>query len=105
MLTSPRVEREWPFSRLVSASDVYPQVEQNEQLFLQGIIDTAFEEDGAWVLVDYKTDKVRNADELRQHYRLQLRIYKEALEQLTGMPVKETYIYSFRLREAVRLDV
>lgn len=105
MLTSPRVEREWPFSRLVSASDVYPQVEQNEQLFLQGIIDTAFEEDGAWVLVDYKTDKVRNADELRQRYRLQLRIYKEALEQLTGMPVKETYIYSFRLREAVRLDV
>ncbi len=45
--------------------------------------------------------RVANGDELRKRYASQLTIYREALATLTGEPVKETYIYSFRLREAV----
>ena len=101
MLAAPQTAKEWPFSMLYDANRVYDHVETGEKLFLQGIIDTAFREDDGWVLVDYKTDRVANGDELRKRYASQLTIYREALATLIGEPVKETYIYSFRLREAV----
>lgn len=103
LIASERVERELPFSMLFDGNRVYPDVEKGERLFLQGIIDTAFVEDGQWVLVDYKTDRVKSGDELIRRYKIQMDLYKEALETLTDMPVKASYIYSFRLHEAVLL--
>lgn len=103
LIASKRVERELPFSMLFDGSRVYPDVESGERLFLQGIIDTAFVEDDQWVLVDYKTDRVKSGDELIRRYKIQMDLYKEALETLTNMPVKASYIYSFRLHEAVLL--
>ena len=103
LIASERVERELPFSMLFDGNRVYPDVEKGERLFLQGIIDTAFVEDGQWVLVDYKTDRVKSGDELIRRYKIQMDLYKEALERLTNMPVKASYIYSFRLHEAVLL--
>ena len=103
LIASKRVERELPFSMLFDGNRVYPGVENGERLFLQGIIDTAFVEDNQWVLVDYKTDRVKSGDELIRRYKIQMDLYKEALERLTGMPVKASYIYSFRLHEAVLL--
>ncbi len=103
LIASKRVERELPFSMLFDGNRVYPDVENGERLFLQGIIDTAFVEDDQWVLVDYKTDRVKSGDELIRRYKIQMDLYKEALERLTNMPVKASYIYSFRLHEAVLL--
>ena len=103
LIASKRVERELPFSMLFDGNRVYPDVEKGERLFLQGIIDTAFVEDGQWILVDYKTDRVKSGDELIRRYKIQMDLYKEALETLTNMPVKASYIYSFRLHEAVLL--
>lgn len=103
LIASKRVERELPFSMLFDGNRVYPDVENGERLFLQGIIDTVFVEDDQWVLVDYKTDRVKSGDELIRRYKIQMDLYKEALERLTNMPVKSSYIYSFRLHEAVLL--
>lgn len=100
LLTAQRVERELPFSMLFPANRVYPEMLDGEDLFLQGIIDTAFLEEGAWVLVDYKTDRL-DEESLVERYRIQLMLYKEALERLTPYPVKEVYIYSFRLERAI----
>ena len=100
LLTAQRVERELPFSMLFPANRVYPEMLDGEELFLQGIIDTAFLEGGSWVLVDYKTDRLDEED-LVGRYRIQLMLYKEALERLTPYPVKEVYIYSFRLERAI----
>lgn len=103
LIASKRVERELPFSMLFDGNRVYLDVENGERLFLQGIIDTVFVEDDQWVLVDYKTDRVKSGDELIRRYKIQMDLYKEALERLTNMPVKASYIYSFRLHEAVLL--
>lgn len=103
LIASKRVERELPFSMLFDGNRVYPDVENGERLFLQGIIDTAFVEDDQWVLVDYKTDRVKSGDDLIRRYKIQMDLYKEALETLTNMSVKASYIYSFRLHEAVLL--
>jgi len=104
LINAKRIERELPFSMLFEGKRVYDTLEDGENLFLQGIIDTAFEEDGEWVLVDYKTDRVTSGEELIKRYKIQMDLYKEALQRLTGMPVKACYIYSFRLHDAIIVD-
>ena len=104
LIHAKRIERELPFSMLFDGKRVYDTLEDGENLFLQGIIDTAFEEDGEWVLVDYKTDRVKSGGDLIKRYKIQMDLYKEALQRLTGMPVKASYIYSFRLHDAIIID-
>ena len=104
LINAKRIERELPFSMLFEGKRVYDTLEDGETLFLQGIIDTAFEEDGEWVLVDYKTDRVKSGEDLIKRYKIQMDLYKEALQRLTGMPVKACYIYSFRLHDAISID-
>ena len=104
LINAKRIEREMPFSMLFEGKRVYDTLEDGENLFLQGIIDTAFEEDGEWVLVDYKTDRVKSGEDLIKRYKIQMDLYKEALQRLTGMPVKASYIYSFRLHDAIIID-
>ena len=104
LINAKRIERELPFSMLFEGKRVYDTLEDGEDLFLQGIIDTAFEEDGEWVLVDYKTDRVKSGEDLIKRYKIQMDLYKEALQRLTGMPVKACYIYSFRLHDAISID-
>ena len=104
LINAKRIERELPFSMLFDGKRVYDTLEDGENLFLQGIIDTAFEEDGEWILVDYKTDRVKSGEDLIKRYKIQMDLYKEALQRLTGMPVKACYIYSFRLHDAISID-
>ena len=104
LINAKRIERELPFSMLFEGKRVYDTLEDSENLFLQGIIDTAFEEDGEWILVDYKTDRVKSGEDLIKRYKIQMDLYKEALQRLTGMPVKASYIYSFRLHDAISID-
>ncbi|MFQ9985191.1 MAG: PD-(D/E)XK nuclease family protein [Lachnospiraceae bacterium] len=88
----------------IRAQEVYEEAaEDAEPLLVQGIIDAYFEENGQWILVDYKTDHVnhRNGKELlKKRYEMQLRYYAKALSSLTGKPVSERVIYSFALGEA-----
>ncbi len=80
---------------------------EDETLLVQGIIDAWFEEDGELVVVDYKTDRMDGDDRetarrrLSERYRAQLDYYQAALEMSTGKRVKERYIYSFSLEEAI----
>lgn len=75
-------------------------------LMVQGIIDCCFEEDGQYVIVDYKTDHVEpeNADDiLRKRYSRQLALYSEALEQISNVKVKECIIYSVSVSREIKL--
>ena len=75
----------------------------DETVLIQGVIDVFFYEDGELVIADYKTDRVENADELIKRYRTQLDYYQRALEQITGVHVKERLIYSFALAREISL--
>ena len=72
-------------------------------VLVQGIIDAWFIEDGEIVLLDYKTDRVEDEETLLRRYRLQLELYKRALEAATNKKVKEVYIYSFDLGSVIKL--
>ncbi|MCU1384752.1 MAG: addA 1 [Acidobacteria bacterium] len=53
---------------------------------IEGIVDLAFEEAGAWTVVDYKTDReIAGHGEAR--YRRQVALYAAAIAQATGQPV------------------
>ena len=100
MLITPALEREYRFTVEIPASSVdstlmFPYSE--EQVILQGAIDCMFEENGRIVIVDYKTDRVKDPLKLAELYKEQLRLYKLAVEQITGKLVSQCLLYSFEL--------
>lgn len=101
-LKKHRLFKEQPFILAVDAHMLGSEYPYGEKVLIQGIIDVYFEEDGEIVILDYKTDKVSNGEELLQRYRTQLDYYEEAVERLTGMRVKEKVLYSFACMEEIK---
>ena len=60
-------------------------------------------EDGALVIVDYKTDRVRDSAVLRERYKEQLSLYRRALSETLSLPIKETLLYAFYTGETVEV--
>jgi len=103
------LKREVPFHMEISSTDIDKslpvEIYGDEQIMLQGIIDCYFEENGQIILVDYKTDFVKNGEvnSLIDKYKSQLDYYAKALEVTLGVDVKERYLYSFSTDEAVEV--
>ena len=76
---------------------------ENSDSILKGIIDLAFQEEDGFVLVDYKTDTVSSSEELADSYREQLLLYRGALQCITGMPVRQCYLYSTHLQKSIEV--
>ncbi|MFI3201110.1 MAG: helicase-exonuclease AddAB subunit AddA [Eubacteriales bacterium] len=91
--------KEQPFVISLPANEVEAHFSKNESILLQGIVDAYFEEEGELVIVDYKTDLIRNIEQLRERYEIQVKYYAKSLAQLTGKVVKEILLYSFALDE------
>ena len=104
---SGRSRREQPFVMGLTAEEAGLSKEITDRILIQGIIDVYFEEEDGLVLLDYKTDYVRYGMEqtLVDRYRVQLEQYARALEQLTGMKVREQIIYSFALDKHIPVPV
>lgn len=103
---SPSVMREKKFAILVPAGnydDTLPDNLKNEPVLIQGIADCVFEEDGELIILDYKTDRTKDEDELKERHRLQLETYSKALKTALGIPVKEAYIYAFSLDKEIKV--
>lgn len=108
VLQARRVYREMPFNLMYPAAALFAGLdESDEQLLLQGVIDLYFEEDDELVLVDYKTDHItpQNRVPIIDHYQVQVKLYKQALESILGKGVKASYLYLFDCNEEVRLDI
>lgn len=98
------LHREQQFVLGVPANQLQERWKTDEPVMVQGIIDAYFYEEGKIILVDYKTDRVSPGMEgkLLEKYRVQLTYYAKALEQLTGVPVAEQYLYSFAIQKELR---
>lgn len=91
------LHREQPFVLGISAGRLGADYPADEKVLIQGIIDVYFIENGKIVLLDYKTDVIESMEALWKRYAAQMDYYAEALEDLTGLPVGERLLYSFRL--------
>ncbi len=76
-------------------------------IITRGVIDLLFEEADGWVIVDYKTDDISEADVTGavEYYRPQLNGYTQSWQQCTGMKTCEQGLYFTRIDryEAVSL--
>lgn len=105
---SPKLMREKKFAVLKPAGlfdPTLPSPLSEENVLIQGIVDCAFEEDGALIVLDYKTDRVKEPETLVALYQDQIQTYCQALETCTGMPVKEAYLYSFALDREIPVPI
>ena len=97
LLQSPRVEREWAFDLRLQPADArrLAGLETAEPVMVQGVIDACFLEDGAWVIVDYKSGRDDEA------YHRQIRLYAHALAAITQKPVKEAAVFLLQSGAAI----
>ena len=77
---------------------------RDRTLEVQGVIDLAVRKDGAWTIVDYKTD-IQRSDEsveqfrarLKEEYTPQITAYAKVMEQFSGERVDRLYLCSIPL--------
>ena len=80
------------------------------QVLVQGTIDCYYRKDGGWVLVDYKSNYIdkdaleAEMQRLREEYLPQLALYREALEGVTGVPVRKAVLYLFGIDKEISID-
>jgi ATP-dependent exoDNAse (exonuclease V) beta subunit len=58
---------------------------------IEGVVDLAYEHDGQWVVIDFKTD-VEIGNEGLERYRRQVGFYAAAIERATGKPARGTLL-------------
>lgn len=100
-----QLHREIPFT--LSIED-----EEGDSQIVQGILDCLFQdEQGHWVLLDYKTDKILPSfkdepfltNEMNKRYGVQLRIYSEAIESILQVTVDEKVLYLYNAQKEIYL--
>ena len=95
---------------LKNATEVYKEYEfvlNDEKIspsLIQGVIDLFYvTQDGRVILVDFKTDRLTKDEEFIDRYKIQLDIYKEAINTLTDKKVDKSYIYSFNMNKMIEV--
>ena len=92
------VHKEQPFYVNIPAKDVVSEAGNSKKnILVQGIIDLYYiDKNDNLVLIDFKTDYISNEpnakEKILEKYKVQLEIYKTALEQALGRKVNKTAI-------------
>ena len=63
--------------------------------YVNGQIDLIFEKEDEIILIDFKTDRIKRDDA----YKMQLTIYKKAIEEALGKKVSKSLIYWYNFKE------
>lgn len=98
MFSSNKIHREIKVSSFVQANEIY-DTEYEDAVLIQGIADCVFEENDGLVLVDYKTDRIKDEQELLSRYEKQIMFYKNAVSKTLKKNVKSAVLYSFYLNK------
>ena len=107
------IEREKPFYIMIPAKEIYElekeksaiNQDNNDKILVQGIIDLYYiNKENELILLDYKTDFANDENELVDKYKVQLEIYKRALEKALGRKVDKVYIYSLYLQKIIEIN-
>ena len=94
--SAKEIYKEQPFYINIPAKDVYDDA-NDEMILVQGIIDLYYINDkNELILVDYKTDYIPKGKtvNLEEKYRVQLDLYKKALENSLKRKVDKAMIYA-----------
>lgn len=104
-----QVKREVPFSLLLPAGQLFPDLAKvSEDILVHGIIDGFLVTPKDVYLFDYKTDYIQAGNavkekQLIERYQGQLNLYAQALVKILKRPVTHKYLYLLRIGKLVEL--
>ena len=102
ILDAKEVKRETPFYLNINSNELFEGT--NEPILVQGVIDIYYiSKEDKLILVDYKTDYVKEEKELVERYKSQLDLYKRALEKALNRKVDKECIYSTYLNKCIEM--
>jgi ATP-dependent helicase/nuclease subunit A len=92
------VLREFKFSILDDGTS-YSEGLEDEKILLQGVVDCAILDDDGITVIDFKTDRITEAelDLTVRNYTYQVEAYADALSRIFEKPIKRSCLYFFRL--------
>ena len=100
------VLREEPFITALPAAQITPEAgECGAEVLVQGIADLVLVYDDHAEILDYKTDRSRDASFYIEEYAAQLRLYRRAFAQRLAVPVTKLTIYSFTLGQEIDIPL
>ncbi|WP_069997300.1 helicase-exonuclease AddAB subunit AddA [Cellulosilyticum sp. I15G10I2] len=109
MKKAKHVWKEKQFIYLAQAKTIDLSYPEDEDILIQGVIDTLFLEDDGIVIIDYKTDYIdyenmtENIAYTIDKYKTQLELYTQAIEEITKLPVKEKSIYLYHINRWIQV--
>lgn len=97
--------RELPFYLATDHRDCEPTTDPLDRLMVRGRIDLVIPQDGGFVVLDYKTDRVngRFIDARADAYRGQVSLYRQALQSILGKPVLAAHLAFLTPRRIVTI--
>ncbi len=101
--TADTVLREARFIYEMPIYEIDNSIQSDEKVTVQGVADCVIVKDGKITVIDYKTDRVNNEDELIERYNAQLKLYAKAMNNTFKLPINDCVIYSFALGRGVSI--
>jgi hypothetical protein len=74
------------------------------KVMVQGVIDLMLVTDRKAIIIDFKSNRTNDVEDLKNKYKLQLKLYRYALSHGKNVNVEETYLYSFFLNKLIKVD-
>ena len=106
VLDAEKVYREYPFLDTISAGEYEEGLwnDMDEQILIQGVADCIITGHDHAVIIDFKTDRIRDPEEFKVRYSRQLYYYRNSLQKILSVPITECYLWSFFLGEAIPVE-
>ena len=106
VLGAEKFLREKEFTMSVPLSLVLnePKNFDGESAVVQGVVDGFIVNGENGEIIDYKTDRVKSAEELCERYKTQMWVYKKAAEECFGVKNVKVTLYSFELSEEISVN-
>lgn len=97
--------REYQFSALLPAGDMIPGAPMEEEILLNGVIDLLIFTESGMILVDFKSDTVREGGEAEhaRRYETQLKLYAKAAEEILQRPVERKIVWFLSTAAGIEL--
>lgn len=102
VINSDNIQREFKFSILRSPDE---ESLKEEAVLLQGVVDCFYMDETGITIVDFKTDSVTEETLPGKvtEYSPQVNAYASALERIFRLPVKQKYLYFFRMNHLAKV--
>ena len=104
ILKAKCIHKEYRFLTKVKAKEISSDItDDSEYSIVQGVADCIIENDNDIIIVDFKTDKIKDEDILKTRYKKQLDLYSNALQEIFNKPVSKKILYSFYLKKCIEI--